>query len=88
MNSMSIINYKKIIYGLLFGSIMLMALCTGSTYAYYSFGISDNVVSSTVEEDINIDYKQGDFISNDFIQKNIRNTRIMNIIIRTPINIS
>ena len=64
------INYKKVIYGLLIGTIFLMILCTGGTYAYYSFGISDNVVGSSVEEDINIDYKQGSFINNSFIPIN------------------
>ena len=71
------INYKKVIYGLLIGTIMLMMLCTGGTYAYYSFGISDNVVSSTVEEDIAIDYKQGDFINNNFLPINDQYSSIL-----------
>lgn len=70
-------NYKKIIYGLLIGTILLMILCTGSTYAYYSFGISDNAVSSTVEEDIAILYNQGAFINNSFFPINDRYSNIL-----------
>ena len=77
MSKGEVMDYKKVIYGLLIGTIFLMILCTGGTYAYYSFGISDNVVEATVEDDIAIDYKQGSFINNTFLPINDQHSSVL-----------
>lgn len=47
-----------------------MIALTGSTYAYYTYEVSDNVIGSNVTNDIDINYKQGSFINNSFMPIN------------------
>lgn len=63
-------NYRKIMFIILIVSLAIMVGITGSTYAYYSYDIGNNVIDSQVLSNIDINYKEGNIIKGNYIPIN------------------